>query len=106
MEAAVREFVERKFGPQGVFRGGARGSGWQEPYEKTAGIPAPTQAAIETTIAYCEYVHGRYGRFPANSGPFRTVLAHQAHHLDPDFYDRFYRPETLTDAHRHDHGGA
>jgi hypothetical protein len=28
------------------------------------------------------------------------VLAHQAHHLDPDFYDRFYRQETLTTVQR------
>jgi hypothetical protein len=52
---------------------------------------------VPNTIAYYNYV---YGRFPANSGPFRTVLAHQAHHLDPDFYNRFYRPSTLTDIQR------
>ena len=40
-------------------------------------------------IAYCDYVYKRYGRFPARSGPFRTVLAYQAHHLDTDFYDHF-----------------
>lgn len=34
----------------------------------------------------------RYGRLPANSGPFRMVLAYQAHHLDTDFYETFYRP--------------
>ena len=41
-----------------------------------------------------------YGRFPGSTGPFRTVLAYQAHHVDTDFYDRFYRPEALTLAHR------
>ena len=42
--------------------------------------------------------------FARLSCPFRTVLAHQAHHLDPDFYKRFYRHGTLTDIqrqHRH-----
>ena len=100
MEAAVREFVERKFGPQGVFRGGARTSGWREPNEKTAGIPAPSEAAIEATIAYCEYVYDRYGRFPAYSAPFRTVLGHQATHVDVDFYDRFYHPDALSETQR------
>ena len=28
---------------------------------------------------------------------FRTVLAHQVHHLDPDSYERFYRRETLSE---------
>jgi hypothetical protein len=63
-----------------------------------AGIPAYSDVAIAATIGYCEYVHNRYGRFPANSGPFRTVLAHQAHRLDRDFYERFYKPEALPAA--------
>jgi hypothetical protein len=100
MEAAVHEFVERKFGPQGVFRGGASASGWREPDEKAAAIPAPSEAAIEATIAYCEYVYEGYGRFPAYSAPFRTVLGHQATHVDVDFYDRFYHPDALSEAQR------
>jgi hypothetical protein len=100
MEAAVHEFVERKFGPQGVFRGGASASGWREPDEKAAAIPAPSEAAIEATFAYCEYVYEGYGRFPAYSAPFRTVLGHQATHVDVDFYDRFYHPDALSEAQR------
>jgi len=100
MAAAVQEVVERKFGPQGVFRGRANVSGWREPHEKTAGIPAPTEAAIEATVAYCEYVYDCYGRFPAYSAPFRTVLGHQATHVDVDFYDRFYYPEALAETQR------
>jgi hypothetical protein len=100
MEAAVHEFVERKFGPQGVFRGGASASGWREPEEKTAGIPAPSEAAIEATVAYCEYIYDRYERFPAYSAPFRTVLGHQATHVDMDFYDRFYHPDALSETQR------
>jgi hypothetical protein len=100
MEVAVQDFVRRKFGPLGVFRGGARTSGWQEPDAKTAKIPAPSQAAVEATVAYCEYIYDRYGRFPAYSAPFRTVLGHQATHVDEDFYDRFYRPEALSETQR------
>jgi hypothetical protein len=96
MEAAVRAFVERKFGPRGVFRGGADLSGWRDPREAASEIPAPGEAAIEATVAYCEYVHDRYGRFPAYGAPFRTVLGYQATHVDADFYDRFYSPDALT----------
>ena len=60
------------------------------------GIPRYSDDAIAATIACCEYVYEGYGRFPSNSGPFRTVLAHQAHHLDLDFYEHFYRRETLS----------
>jgi hypothetical protein len=42
-------------------------------------------------------------------GPLRTTLAHQAHHLDLDFYDKFYRPgaytETQKNHHHRWHGG-
>jgi hypothetical protein len=100
MEVAVQDFVRRKFGPQGVFRGGARASGWQEPDAKTTEIPAPSEAAVGATVAYCEYIYERYGRFPAYSAPFRTVLGYQATHVDEEFYDRFYRPEALSETQR------
>ena len=49
--------------------------------------------AIDAAIACCEYIHDRYGLFPAATGPFRTVLAYQAHRLDEDFYRKFHRDE-------------
>jgi hypothetical protein len=100
MAEAVRAFVAYKFGPQGIFRGGAAHSGWREPGRVAAAIPAPSEAAIAATIAYCEYVYQRYGRFPAYSPPFRTMLGYQATHVDVEFYDRFYRPEALSDTQR------
>lgn len=72
------------------------GAAWKDGGKVQAGIPKYPDRIIETTIAYCDYIYKRYGRFPASTGPFRTLIAFQAHHLDPDFYDRFYRPEALT----------
>ncbi|MBI2903218.1 MAG: hypothetical protein HYY12_06485 [Candidatus Methylomirabilis oxyfera] len=100
MEAAVRAVVDRKFGSQGVFRGGATGSAWRHPTDVSAAIPGLSDAAIDATIAYCEYIHDRYGRFPAYVAPFRTVLGFQVAHLDVEFYDRFYRSEALTETQR------
>ena len=99
MAAAVRAVVERKIGPQGIFRGGAIHSTWLDPMAVT-GAPAPSEAAIAATVACCEYVYTRYGRFPAYAPPLRTVLGFQVNHLDTAFYDRFYRPAALTDAQR------
>jgi hypothetical protein len=100
MEAAVRAVVDFKFGADGVFRGGARFSLWRDPasIEKTA--KPPSAAAQDATIAYCEYVHRRYGRFPAYAPPLRTILGFQAGHVDLSFYDRFYRPEALSETQR------
>ena len=102
MEEAVLAFVEYKYAQgKGTLRDGGTATGWRDGAGVQAGIPRYSDTVIAATIAYCEYVYQRYGRFPANSGPFRSVLAHQAHHLDLDFYDRFYRPDALTGTQRH-----
>jgi hypothetical protein len=100
MQAAVHAFVEHKFGSQGVYRAKAVQSGWRDPEQIAKAIPEPSAAAIAATVAYCEYVHQRYGRFPAYSPPFRTVLGYQATHVDVEFYDHFYQPDALTDTQR------
>ena len=43
------------------------------------------------------YIYETYGRFPAYFGPYRNTLAHQAHHLDLEFYDEFYNPGAYTE---------
>ena len=65
------------------------------------GRPYPTDETIEIVTAFCTYVHENYGRFPAFIDPMFVRLVFQAHHLDVDFYDQFYRGETLSDRHRH-----
>lgn len=111
MEDAVLAFVDYKYAAgSGTFRDGGATTAWRDGAHVQAGIPRYSDRTIAATIAYCEYVYRRYGRFPSSSGPFRTLLAYQAHHLDPDFYDRFYRDDALTDAQRQHtiqwHGGA
>jgi hypothetical protein len=100
MEAAVRAVVDLKYGDSGIFRGGAVHSSWRRPTEVARSVAGPDQKAIDATIAYCTYVHRRYGRFPAYQPPFRTVLGFQSNHVDPEFYDRYYEPEALGDRQR------
>jgi len=97
MGAAVRAFIGGKFGPAGSYRGGAPQSAWRAPKDYAAKIPAPSAAAVEATVAYCEYVCRRYGRFPAYTAPFRTVIGFQVCRVDVEFYDQFYRPEALSE---------
>jgi hypothetical protein len=100
MGDAVRAVVAAKFGPSGVFRGGIGAGAWQDAQAVATATKSCSAAAVEATTAYCEYVYDRYGRFPAYAPPFRTVLGYQATHVDKAFYDRFYRPEALTETHR------
>lgn len=102
MRAAVLAVVERKFGPGGLFSAHPPLHPWKSPLGIAAGTARISEVAIEATVAYCEYLWRRYGRFPAHLPPFRTVMAFQAAHLDAEFYDRHYRPEALTQRHRED----
>jgi hypothetical protein len=90
MEHAVRAFVETKFGADGSYRGGTRQSAWQNPDACAAQIPGPDPVAVAAASAYCEYVHRRYGRFPAYTAPFRTVIGFQVCRVDVEFYQKFY----------------
>jgi hypothetical protein len=97
MKEAVLAFVEYKCGQQGTHHDGGAATAWRDGARVQAGIPRYSDRTIDATIAYCEYIYGRYGRFPRSCGPFRTTLGYQAHHLDLAFYDRFYRPEALSE---------
>jgi len=99
MEEAVHAFIENKYGEGGVYADGRSGA-WRDTAGVQAGIEHHSQATIDAVVAYCEYVYGRYGRFPGHFGPLRSLMAYQAHHLDMEFYDRFYEPGAYHDLHR------
>lgn len=109
MQDAVRAVVDMKWGPTGIFRAGARHGAWSDPDRISEAAPGVSDATVDATIAYCDYVYRRYGRFPAYQPPLRTLLGFQANHVDVQFYDRFYRPEALTELQREHwrewHGG-
>jgi len=100
MGEAVRAFVDYKFGTGGAWPAAGTTSRWRDPSELSGAASPPSADALEATIAYCTYVHERYGRFPAYAAPFRTVIGYQAGHVDAEFYDRFYALEALTDTQR------
>lgn len=100
MEDAVQAVVDLKWGRRGIFRGGASNSSWLNPDGISDAAPDVSEAAVDATVAYCTYVHRRYGRFPAYQMPLRTLLGFQANHVDVEFYERFYRPGALTDLQR------
>jgi len=95
MADAVRAVVEIKYGANGIFRGASHSSAWTKHDSVVNEVPRVSEAAIAATIAYCEYLWQRYGRFPVYMPPYRTVLGFQACHLDAEFYEKFYRSEAL-----------
>jgi hypothetical protein len=97
MEEAVLAFIDYKYAQgKGTFRDGGAATAWKDGEKIQAGIPKYSDKTIAATIAYATYVFERYGRFPGTTGPFSTLIAYQAHHVDPEFYEKFYRPGVLT----------
>ena len=71
--------------------------------KQTVGLEKDMEAErtqLEAYIAVSDVEHKKYGRFPAYSPPFRTVLGYQAGHVDIEFYDKFYREEALSETQR------
>jgi hypothetical protein len=99
MRAAVQAVVDFKFGKNGVFRAPQSPTPWKDA-TIAPNISGLSDQTVAATMAYCEYVWTRYGRFPAHMPPFRTVLGFQAGHLDLEFYEKFYPPGALGETQR------
>lgn len=89
MHAAVHAYVERKFGPGGPFHPATPGP-WRETAQIRSAI-TPHDDEFKACVALmAQFVYDRFGKFPATvptifAGPYL-----QAHHLDLDFYDKFF----------------
>ena len=55
-------------------------------------VVAISEEGIACTKAVCNYIHQTYGRFPGNVDAMHLMWFMQAHHLDTDYHDRFFRP--------------
>src|SRR5262249_16010354 len=68
--------------------------------EYRAAIPrAPSDAGLACTKAVCSYIHETYGRFPASVDTMHLICFMHAHHLDPDYYRRFFHSGALGSTH-------
>jgi hypothetical protein len=97
MDAAIDAFIEQKVGPTGIYEDPRFFSRLFKP-EHVAAFMQQTPRYKEETIAcvraICNYIYDRYGRFPAHCNAIEASgICFQAHHIDADFYDRFFRHE-------------
>jgi hypothetical protein len=63
--------------------------------EHRAQIPAISAEGVACTKAVCRYIHETYGRFPASVDTMHLMWFMQAHHVDADFYARYFKPGAL-----------
>jgi hypothetical protein len=60
---------------------------------------AVSEEGIACTKAVCNYIHETYGRFPGSLDAMHLMWFMQAHHLDTNYYDRFFRPGAYGPTH-------
>jgi hypothetical protein len=107
MAAAVEAFAERKFGAGGPYNRRTPGA-WSD----SPGVRGSAQVHDERFRAcvtvQAQYVFDTFGKFPATVSSLMILNYVQAHHLDLEFYDRFFQPGAYLRTHaehmQHWHG--
>lgn len=90
MAAAVEVFAQRKFGPGGPYNPETPGAWSDSPKVRGSALVHDERfKACVTTQA--QYVYDAFGKFPATVSSLMILNYVQAHHLDLDFYDQFFR---------------
>jgi hypothetical protein len=60
--------------------------------EHRAGAVRLSDEGLACTKAICNYIFDTYGRFPGGTDAMHLMWVFQAHHIDTDYYDRFFGP--------------
>jgi hypothetical protein len=98
MAAAVEAFADRKFGPGGPFNRDTPGA-WSD----SPGVRGSAQVHDEEFKAcvalQAQYILDTFGKFPGTVPSVFILNYVQAHHLDLDFYDRFFKPGAYLPTH-------
>lgn len=120
VDQLVDAMVNYRYNKDGVFFGAGSGSGSclnDAPYraEVLAEIRQNPKLkyqpwAIEATKRDIQHCLDKYGRYPVHFAPMQCNHIIQLHHVDTDYYDKFYVPGYVTDrirahdAHWHKNG--
>ncbi len=98
MKGAVESAVRMKFGPGGPFYEQTPG-----PWKDTAAVRRSARVHDEEFQAcvalQARYILDRFGKFPGTVPTILVFTYLQAHHLDLEYYDRFYRPGSYLRTH-------
>jgi hypothetical protein len=67
--------------------------------EHRAGTVRVSAEGIACTKAVCNYIYDTYGRFPGTTDAMHLMWVMQAHHIDTDYYDRFFGKDSYGPTH-------
>jgi hypothetical protein len=98
MAAAVEAFAERKFGPGGPFHPDTPGA-WTDSPGVRGSAQVHDQAFKACVALQAQYIFDTFGKFPGTVPTVFILNYVQAHHLDLEFYDRFFKPGAYLPTH-------
>jgi hypothetical protein len=67
--------------------------------EHRAGAIRISAEGLACTKAVCNYIYDTYGRFPGGTDAMHLMWVMQVHHIDTDYYDRFFGPGAYGPTH-------
>lgn len=98
MRSAVEAVCERKFGSGGPFNPNTPG-----PWKESARVRSAAQVHSEEfrvcVALQAQYLYDTFGKFPGTVPSIFALTYLQAHHLDLEFYDRFYQAGSYLKTH-------
>ena len=101
MDDVVDDVIEKKWGAEGIFNAdNANRAPYKKPGQMEQAIPKTDPAIIQCTKDILNYIWKRWGRFPATVDACVLTVLVQAHHLECDFYDAYYKDGAYTERHR------
>jgi hypothetical protein len=98
MASATRALVERKFGPGGPFNAATPGA-WSDSPGVRGSAERHSEDFQALVALQAQYVLDTFGKFPGTVPSLFSLMFVQAHHLDLDFYDRFFRENAYLATH-------
>jgi hypothetical protein len=99
MRDATEALAKRKFGEGGVFNPNTPGA-WNDSPKVRANAAPYTEEFKECVVLQAQYIYDTYGRFPVTVQSIFCFMYLQAHHLDLDFYDHYFKPGAYLSTHR------
>lgn len=98
MRAAVEAVCQRKFGPGGPFHPDTPGL-WKDSRTVRSAAQVHSEEFRECVALQAQYVFDTFGKFPGTVPSIFHIMHLQVHHLDLEFYDRFFKPGSYLNTH-------
>ncbi len=98
MRAAVDAVCERKFGPGGPFHHDTPGP-WKDSRKVRSAALVHEEKFRECVALQAQYLYDTFGKFPGTVPSMFLIMCMQAHHIDLEFYDEFYKPGSYLKTH-------